>query len=248
MLAPGVSATGAVIGGVDCMVCEVGGSTGTIAYFHGGGYRLGAPAGWAGFASRLAAASGKRVVVPGYRLAPEHPFPAALHDAVAVYRALLEDGSAPFVGGDSAGGGLAAALALACRDLSLTPPARVVLLSPWLDLTCGAENRAGDPNEMYFPRSAAVDAATLYLQGSDPKEPLASPLFGDLTGYPPTLLLVSSAEYLLDDALAFQAKLSKAGRRVEAEIVPGQPHVWPVLAPDSTEAKRAFARIARFIS
>ena len=248
MLASGSRAQDITIAGVGCMVCDTANASGTLLYFHGGGYRLGAPAGWAGFASGLAAASKKRIIVPDYRLAPEHPFPAALHDAMTVYRALLGDGGAPFSGGDSAGGGLAAALALACRDLILTPPAGVVLLSPWLDLTCTDHNRAGDPNEMYFPRTAAIDAAALYLQGADPKAPLASPLFGDMADYPPTLLLVSSAEYLLDDALAFQGTLSKAGRRVEAEIALGQPHVWPILAPDSAEGKRAIARIASFLT
>jgi acetyl esterase/lipase len=245
MLAPGIVATNEVLGGIACLVCGSEGE-GTILYFHGGGYRLGAPAAWAGFASRLAAATGKRVVAPDYRLAPEYPLPAALYDAIAVYRAMLGDGEAPFVGGDSAGGGLAAALALACGDLSLPKPRGLILLSPWLDLTCGGENRAGDPDEAVFPRGAAVEAAAQYLQGHDPADRLASPLFGDLTGFPPVLLCASGAEYLLDDALALRTRLADAGARVEAHIRPGLPHVWPVLSPDSPEARLTLDAIARF--
>jgi len=241
MVAPGVKAHDAVIGGVGCLVCEPANARGSILYLHGGGYRLGSPAGWAGFGSRLAAATGRRVIVADYRLAPEHPFPAALHDAVAVYHALLEEDGAPF------GGGLAAALAHACGLLELTPPAGLILLSPWLDLVCGEDGRAGDPNEVYFPRSSAIAAAELYLQGHDPADPLASPLNGELSGFPPTLLFASNAEYLLDDALTFQARLTKAGMRVEAHIYPGMPHVWPVLAPDSPEAREVLATIGRFL-
>jgi acetyl esterase/lipase len=233
----------AMIGGVGCLVCEGETPSGTILYFHGGGYRMGSTAAYANFGTRLAAITGCRVVVVEYRLAPEHPFPAGLTDALAVYDALIaEGGEPPIVAGDSAGGGMAAAVALAAEP----KPAKAVLLSPWVDLTVrnlAFTSRTGD---QFFPKESAAEAACQYLQGHSPDDPLASPLKGDLSDYPPTLILVSADECLIGDAIAFQTALAEARRPVETHIVPTMTHVWPVIAPDLPESQAAMKAIAHF--
>ena len=244
MLEPGTVARDVTIGGVGCLVCEAESAAGTILYFHGGGYRMGSTAAWANFGTRLAAITGCRVVVADYRLAPEHPFPAGLTDALSVYRDLIaEDGQPPIVAGDSAGGGMAAAVALAAEP----KPARAVLLSPWVDLTVtnpAFDSRTGD---QFFPRASAAEAARQYLQGHSAEDPLASPLKGDLSGHPPTLILASADECLIGDALAFQAALTEARRPVETHIVPAMTHVWPVIAPALPESLAAMRAIANFV-
>jgi acetyl esterase/lipase len=246
MLEAGISAYDTVIGGVACLVCEPGDAT--ILYLHGGGYRMGSPAAWANFGSRLAAATGCRVVVADYRLAPEHPFPAGLRDALAVYAALIEsDGTPPMIGGDSAGGGLACALALACEPAGLDMPRKAILLSPLVDLT--VTNPAYDSRtaDQFFPKASATEAAGQYLQGHDARDPLVSPLMGDLSGFPNTLLLASADECLIGDALAFLAKLAEARVPVETHIVPAMTHVWPVIAPALPQSQAALAAIGRFV-
>jgi acetyl esterase/lipase len=249
MSLPGVEVTDTSLGGVDCMVCAPAVYDRTIVYFHGGGYRLGTPAAWAGFAARLALASASRIVVLDYKLAPEHPFPAAVYDAVAVYGALLKSAPEPLLaGGDSAGGGLAAALALACRLVSYQLPKALVLLSPWLDLSCPTDERNGATDtDPLFPRRSALEAAEQYLQGHDPGDALASPLKGDLANFPPVLLFASGAEYLLGDTLAFQDRLARSHATVQSIIKPGLPHAWPVISPESPDARSALEAIARFI-
>jgi acetyl esterase/lipase len=245
MLEPGTTARDVVIGGVGCLVCEGEASSGTILYFHGGGYRMGSTAAWANFGTRLAAATGCRVAVADYRLAPEHPFPAGLTDALAVYDALVaEDGQPPIVAGDSAGGGLAAAVALAVEP----KPAKAVLLSPWVDLTVTNPAFTSRTSDLFFPKESAAEAARQYLQGHSPEDPMASPLKGDLANYPPTLILASADECLIGDALAFQAALTEARRPVETHIVPAMIHVWPVIAPALPESQAAMKAIANFVS
>ena len=249
MLEAGVTARNAVVGNVACLVCEDSDPSGTILYLHGGGYRMGSPAAWANFASRVAAATGCRIVVPDYRLAPEHPFPAALVDALAVFRALtVADGAPPFVGGDSAGGGLACALALACGPAGLEMPQKAILLSPWVDLTVSNETYGSRKSDLFFPRESAAEAAELYLQGHDPKDPMASPVNGDLDGFPDTLIFASSDECLIGDALALQSLLVEARVPVETHIVPGMTHVWPVIAPALPQSQAALVAIGNFIA
>jgi acetyl esterase/lipase len=250
MLEPGTMAVDATIGGVDCLICESafplegGAKRNTILYFHGGGYRMGSTAAYANFGTRLAAITGCRVVVVEYRLAPEHPFPAGLTDALAVYRALVtQDGQPPIVGGDSAGGGMAAAVALAAEP----KPAKAVLLSPWVDLTVTNPAFSTRTSDQFFPKESAAEAALQYLQGHDPHDPLASPLNGNLADYPPTLILASADECLIGDALAFQAALTEARRPVETHIVPAMTHVWPVIAPTLPESQAAMKTIANFV-
>lgn len=247
MLEPGVDGRDAVIGEIDCLVCEPRATLNTFLYFHGGGYRMGSPAAWANFASRLAAATDCPVIVPRYRLAPEHPFPAGLKDALAVYRALTaRDGRPPIVGGDSAGGGLACALALACEPAGLEVPHKTILLSPWVDLTVTNAAYASRKSDLFFPRESASEAARQYLQGHDPRDSLVSPLMGDLSAFPDTLIFASAEECLIGDALALQAALAEARVPVETHIVPGMTHVWPVIAPALPESRAALATIGYF--
>jgi acetyl esterase/lipase len=243
MIEPGIAARDAEYGGVACFVSEPEEPVGTLLYFHGGGYRMGSPAAWANFASRLSAAAGLRVIVPDYRLAPEHPFPAAVEDALAAYVAVDETFGGPLLaGGDSAGGGLAASLALAAQQ----KPDGLILISPWLDLAVSDPAYDNRPADQYFPKASAQEAAELYLQGYPASDPLASPLLGEFAGFPPTLMFASADECVVGDVLRLQAKLADARVFAEARVVPGMTHVWPVIAPALPESAAALAAIATF--
>jgi acetyl esterase/lipase len=190
-----------------------------------------------------------RVVLVDYRLAPEFPFPAALRDAVAVYDAVRADGGTVHVGGDSAGGGLAAAVAVACLQHGVAVPAGLVLISPWLDLTQTAGTFASRAEtDVMFSKTSGDEAAGLYLQGLDPRDPLASPQFADVTGFPPTQLFAGGQETLLDDSLEFAARLARAGGAVELVVAPDQQHVYPYLAPDTAAGRAAHTAIVRFLT
>jgi len=209
---------------------------------------MGSAGAWANFGSRMVVATGCRVVVADYRLAPEHPFPAAIHDALAVHRALIAGtGTPPIAAGDSAGGGLAAALPLACKAEGVALPSALILLSPWVDLSVTDPAFAMHPMDQFFPRESALEAAGLYLQGHAAGDPLASPLKGDLAGFPPTAIFASSDECLVGDALAFQAGLADARVPVETYLVPGMTHVWPVIAPALPQSQAALAAIGNFV-
>ena len=245
----GIQPDDRVIGGVRCLV--VGPDTadhsagGTLLYFHGGGYRMGSPVAWMPYATRLAEAAEAEVILPFYRLAPEHPFPAALHDAVAVYRELADSGPLA-VAGDSAGAGLAAALAIVASRAGAAA-AGAVLVSPMLDFAARHEtydSRAA--RDRLFSRQAVQDCAALYLQGHPQDDPLVSPLHADPRDIPPALILIGGEEVLLGEALAFAGKLALADRRVTLHAAPGMGHVWPMMAPDTPEAADAIAAIAAF--
>jgi acetyl esterase/lipase len=220
-------------------------------YLHGGAYDLGSPAMYRDFTWRIARAARTRLLCIDYRLAPEHPFPAALEDAVKAYRWLLDEGADPkHVGfmGDSAGGGLTLATLLKLRDDGAPLPAAAVVLSPWTDLALTGET---------LRTKAAVDpmisgpglpiAAKGYLAGADPRDPYASPLYGDPAGLPPTLILVGTDEVLLDDSLRMADKMRAAGCEVEADVWPGMFHVWLALARLLPEARAAIARVGAFL-
>jgi len=247
--APGTTAQDETIGGVGCVVCRPAAPTSTVLYLHGGGYRLGAARSWTSFATGLAAAADTQVVIADYRLAPEHPFPAALHDAAAMFEALQADHVGPlFVAGDSAGGGLAIALTVAAGQSRQPLPDGVIVLSPWADLTLRSETFATRAEtDQFFPRDSAVEAAESYLQGANPRDPLASPLLADLTGFPKTLIFAGGAETLLGDGLSLCTALVAAGSSVEAHFPAGMQHVWPTLFPDLPESIDAMAAITRFI-
>jgi acetyl esterase/lipase len=220
-----------------------------LLYLHGGGYRLGGPSTYRHFTWRIAAKARARVFVLDYRLAPEHPFPAALDDALSAYRWLLtQEARARFVMGDSSGGGLTLALLLKLRDDGLPLPVATVALSPWTDLALTGEslkqNAASDPmlNVEDLPRIAAD-----YFASADPRNPYISPLYGDPAGLPPTLFQVGSDEILRDDSVRMAHAMQCAGCRVELQVWKDMPHVWQLLAPVLPEAHSALADIGDFL-
>jgi acetyl esterase/lipase len=217
---------------------------------HGGGYRLGRPENDTRFAERLADRCGIEVVLPAYRLAPENPFPAGFNDgwkALVALRARI--GDAPLlVGGDSAGGGLAAALAVYAAAQGAPRIDGALLFSPWVDMTISAasftENAQSD---MLFPQASAQMASDTYMQGFDLKHPLASPLFADLAGFPPAWINVGNGESLRDDSLSLHAKLTAAGVRSELLGIDGMEHVAPVRGEDLVGSAESFASVAAFV-
>jgi acetyl esterase/lipase len=201
--------------------------------------------------SRLASTAGARVVGVDYRLAPEARFPAAVEDADAAYRWLVErDGGAlPFVvAGDSCGANLALGAALAARDRGDVQPDALVCLSPWVDLTLGgrsfAENADADP---FIARESLAELAAGYLDGADPADPRASPLFADLGGLPPVLIQVGAEEALLSDAIELGRRAAAGGTAVTLELVPDVVHVWQLWAGSVPESAAALRRIATFL-
>lgn len=247
--AAGVDVSQVEYGGVRCVSCVPASPVGTILYFHGGGYRMGSPAGSTPFATRMAAATRARVVAVAYRLAPENPFPAAVVDATAAYAALLAESPGGVVAaGDSAGGGLAAALSVACREAGATPPRALLLMSPWVDLTQRSDtyaSRAG--SDPLFSLESAREASAMYLQGHDPRDHLASPLFADLSGFPPTQIFASTEEVLLGDSTALAAGLAESGVEVCASFQPGRQHAWPAVFPAQPPSAEALAAMGRFL-
>lgn len=223
--------------------------TGTVLYLHGGAYCLGSPATHRSITSHLARRAGAEVFVADYRLAPEHPFPAALEDAVAAYRGLLAQGCAPArlaLMGDSAGGGLALATALRLSELGEPLPAVLVLLSPWADL--GRPDRGPAPaGEVMVSLPWIEECARLYLAGLDAADPRVSPIHGDLRGMPPVLLQVGTDELLRQDSQRLQAALVQAGVAAELQTYARRWHVFQANAGVLADADLALDRAARFL-
>ena len=222
-----------------------------VLYLHGGGYVIGSPRSHRHVAAAIASAAGVAAMLPDYRLAPEHPYPAAVDDAVASYVWLLRRGIAPgriVIAGDSAGGGLTVATLLAIRQRGRPMPAAGVCISPWVDLTCSAASyttRAqADP---MVTRDGVAEMARLYLAGKDPRTPLASPLHAELDGLPPLLIQVGDDEVLLDDSTQLAAQAKVAGVSAELEVWPEMIHVWHWFLPMLDEAQRAVTRIGDFV-
>ena len=194
--------------------------------------------------------TGARVLAVDYRLAPEHPFPAAVDDTLAAYKRVLVQGYDPAqIGfmGESAGGGLVFATLLAARDDATPLPGAAITISPWIDLanTSDAHTFNAEADPMIAP--TVLDTYTgAYLNDTDPKTPLASPLYGELRGLPPIYLLAGSTEVLLDDARLMFMKLSRAGVDTTMEVAPEMPHIWPIFAYQLPEGRSAIARIAAF--
>jgi monoterpene epsilon-lactone hydrolase len=201
--------------------------------------------------TRLSIAASLRVLAVNYRLAPEHPFPAAVEDAAAAYRWLLESGVEPAriaMAGDSAGGGLALATAITMRDEGLSLPGAIVCLSPWVDLaltSASMETKAGD--DPIVSREMLRGWAKIYLGDHDARTPLASPLYGDLHGFPPLLIQVGSAEVLLNDATRLAERATAAGVETTLEVWPEMIHVWHTFAAILREGREAIARIGDFV-
>lgn len=222
-----------------------------LLYLHGGYYIGGVPTTYRSLTARLAVALGAEVLLPDYRLAPEHPYPAAVDDAVAAYRALLARGADPArtaVAGDSAGGGLCLSMLLRLRAEGLPMPGAAVLLSPWTDLTCTAPSidRNDEADDM-LTAAALRHAAELYAGSTPRDDPGLSPLLGDLAGLPPLFVTVDSSEALLDDALRLVERARGVGTHAELHRRDGLFHVWPVLAPLLPEARRTVDDIVTFL-
>ncbi|WP_322010285.1 alpha/beta hydrolase [Paraburkholderia sp. J12] len=223
----------------------------TLLYLHGGGYYFCSPQTHRAITFGLALRTGADVFSLDYRLAPEHPFPAAIDDALAAYRQLVASGRRPesiVIAGDSAGGGLALATLVALRDLGDALPAGAVLYSPWTDLaSTGASIRTNDGRDPMFCGEVFARVAPLYLGAERATHPYASPVYADLHGLPPLFMRAGSTETLLDDTLRVAARARAAGVSVECEIGSGLPHVWPIFAPFLPEARRALDDTARFV-
>jgi acetyl esterase/lipase len=222
-----------------------------LLYFHGGGYCSGSIASHRGMVTAAGRSAGVRTLAVGYRLAPEHPFPAALTDAKAAYSMLLDRGVSPAhiaVGGDSAGGGLTLALLTSLRDGGEPLPACGWLLSPWADLEMqGASLESKAAVDPLIQKPYLEELAGAYLAGHDPKDPLASPLFADLAGLTPLLAQVGSAETLLDDAVRIIARAGAADVAATLEIWPQMIHVWPLWADQLEAGRAALASAGAFI-
>jgi len=222
-----------------------------LLYLHGGGYCMGTPATHRGLAATLTRGTGLPTYVLDYRLAPEHPFPAALDDTLAAYRALrVTWGQAARIGlvGDSAGGGLALAATLALHERGEQPPAAIVAMSPWTDLACSGRSFIEQQRRDLLLQPGYVrHVAGLYLNGQNPLLPKASPLYGRLQGMPPLLLQVGADEILLDDSLRFAERAQAAGVAVSMEVWQGMWHVWQIAGPLLPEARRALARVSAFL-
>jgi acetyl esterase/lipase len=216
-----------------------------LLYLHGGGFTLGSPRTHAALAGHLAQAAGLRAVLPRYRLAPEHPFPAARDDTIAAYRSLIADGTPPVaLAGDSAGGCLALLLAQYARDAGLPLPRVLALIGPIGDVSGDIHARfATARDEILIPPVWAGRIRAAYLRGHDPADPAVSPLLGDLTGLPPTFIQASRDEALADDARRLQGALDHA----TLDLWPGMAHVWQIHAGRAPAADRALARIGAFI-
>lgn len=220
-----------------------------VLYLHGGGYVMGSPRTHRELAARIAREAAARVLVLDYRLAPEHPFPAALDDATGAYRWLRGQGvdaRSIAVAGDSAGGGLTLATLLALRDAGDALPACAVCLSAWTDLEgTGESAQPGGANDPMISLAGLRDSGKLYA-GDRTRDPLASPVHGDFTGLPPLLLQVGTRELLLDDSTRVAERARAAGVAVELEVEEGAFHVWHA-TPDLPESADAVARIGAFI-
>jgi monoterpene epsilon-lactone hydrolase len=222
-----------------------------LLFLHGGGYELGSLRSDGELAARLGRASGMRVLFPEYRLAPEHPFPAAIDDVLAAWRWLRTDqdlsARSIAVAGDSAGGGLAVAVLVATRDAGQVLPAAAVLMSPTVDLTSSGASMTERADQDPFSTPALLrQLASDYLAGADPKTPLAS-LFAPLSGLPPLLVLVGTADLLLSDSERLAAAATEAGVDVTLEIGEGLPHVYPIMlgTPEAAEATEQTGKFLR---
>ncbi len=224
---------------------------GVILYLHGGAYVAGSPRTHRNLTTRLAEATNHWLLAIAYRMAPEHPHPAAVEDAVAAYRFLLDGASSSkqiAVVGDSAGGGLAVALLVALKDAGLPQPACAVPISPWTDLEGVGESwkTRADADPMIDPDDLRKKGA-MYLGGADPHTPTAAPIYADLSGLPPLLIPVGDAEVLLDDSLTLAKRARAAGVDVTLDHQPEMIHVWPLFAGIAPESDGALERIAEFI-
>ncbi|HSD69132.1 MAG TPA: alpha/beta hydrolase [Woeseiaceae bacterium] len=251
--APGVRRREATVGDIPCewLVPEKCDEAPVILYLHGGIYMLGSAGTHRRMVSFIARAAGMRALIPNYRLAPEHPFPAAIEDATLIYRKMLEQGidaASMAIAGDSAGGGLTMATLLSLKNSGDPLPAAAVLLSPWVDLAAKGETlktRAGvDP---WFDPDNMPEMVRRYCGNRDPKAPLISPLYGDLSGLPPLLIQVGDHEILLSDSTRLAERVTKAGGSATLQVWPEMWHVFQYFIGQMPESAKAIADIGSFL-
>jgi monoterpene epsilon-lactone hydrolase len=249
-----VTVTSAALGGVPTAEVTIDGTSPrhVVLYFHGGVYVLGDAVQAAGLAAQVARRTSATVISVDYRLAPEHPYPAAVDDALAAYQAVLDGGTAPSdiaFAGESAGGGLAVATLVSARDRGLPLPAAAYLMSPYADLTLAGTTmetkRDADP--LLSPDALRARVPD-YTAGQDAALPLISPIFADLNGLPPLIIQAGTHEVLLDDAIRLAARAAVADVQVTLDITPGVPHVFQAYAPILDEAAAALDRAGQFLS
>jgi len=242
------------LGGVPALRIEQPGvaADAALLYLHGGGYVIGSAEGYRVLAAGLARAAGVTGWSIDYRLAPEHPFPAAIEDVAAAYRALLAQGIAPgriVLAGDSAGGGLAVAALVHLRDAGLPLPAAALAISPWADLACTGHSITAKMDEDPALTVEGLRAcAARYVGDGDLAAPLASPVHADLHGLPPLLIQVGSAEILFDDAVALARAAGAAGTHVQLEVWPGMVHVWHAFGFMLGAGRRAIEGAGAFLA
>lgn len=222
-----------------------------LLYLHGGGYLIGSVESHRAMIERITKATGARVLAVNYRLAPEHPYPAAVDDGVAAYRWLLAQDYAAdriSIAGDSAGGGLTIAVLVALRDAGESMPGCAVPISPWTDMECSGDSitsrAAVDP---MVQKEILLEMGGAYLNGADPKDPLASPLNADFRGLPPLLIQVGDAEVLLDDSTRLEDKMKAAGVDVTVEVWDEMVHVWHLFAPMLDKGQEAIDGLGAFV-
>jgi epsilon-lactone hydrolase len=253
-LPAGVTVTAAALGGVPTAEITVDGIEfrHVVLYFHGGVYVLGDAFQAAGLASQIGRRTRAKVISVDYRLAPEHPYPAAVDDALAAYQALLHDGTDPAdiaLAGESAGGGLAIATLVNARDHGLPLPAAAFVMSPYADLTLAGATmdtkRAADP---LLSRDNLQARIPDYTAGHDPALGLISPVFADLSGLPPLIIQAGTHEVLLDDAIRLARQATTADVAVTLDITPGVPHVFQAYYPILDEAAAALDRAGQLLS
>jgi epsilon-lactone hydrolase len=257
-LAAGTNAQDVALGGRQALMIspdEMSPTEGPILlYLHGGAFEVCSPHAYQAFCSSLALRLSATVVVPDYRLAPEHPFPAAIEDAAAAYRGLIEAGhqaSAIALMGDSAGGGLVLSTLIAAKREGLPQPAAAVALSAWADLTLEADSHRRCADTDPFIRTAMLQrAAEHYLAGWDPKDPMASPAYAsadELTGLAPVLLQAAANEVLVDDSTTVAERIAAAGGHVTLELWPEAFHVWHMAGAGVPESEEALDSLTRFV-
>lgn len=245
--AGGIGSHDKAIANVPCRHYQPLHAQSTVLYLHGGGYVAGSPDSHKAITSHLAKFANAHVVVPDYRLAPEHPCPAAIDDAVAVYQALLDDGVSPAsltLMGDSAGGGLALATLQALKAAGTPLPSATILFSPWVDLTLG--QLFDTDRDIMLSHAWLASAASAYA-GDDTRNPQCSPLFGDLSDLPPTLIQAGGDEILLNDSHRLCAALNEAGTPARLQIHPQRWHDFQLHAGVLADSDQALMTCARFI-
>lgn len=231
-------------------VCAPESPARVILYLHGGAFFMGSPASYRNRAMRLSYRCNAEVFVPDYRLAPEHPYPAAFDDALAAWKFVkrFRPDAPILVAGDSAGGGLSLSLLVRLRELGMAMPNGAFLLSPWTDLTVsGASVDGNRSRDLWFTRRHLEIWAGHYAAGADRRSPYVSPVFADVSGLPPLLLLVGQDELLLDDALRVRDAATSAGTDVRVHLGKGMQHDWPLTLPWLDESRLAWSAMKNFV-